>query len=72
MCELINVKNGNGKLLVSNREITENFGKEHRIVCRDIENLNVQFCTLKNMFIESQYISDRGRAKKKKLKVNFN
>ena len=61
MNELINVKNENGKLLVSSREIAEHFGKEHRIVCRDIENLNVQNCTLKNMFIESQYISDRGR-----------
>lgn len=41
--------------------VAEDFGKEHRFVCRDIDNLIVQNCTLKNMFIESSYKTDRGR-----------
>ena len=39
MNELINIKNHNGRLLVSSREVAKNFDKEHRSVLRDIDNL---------------------------------
>jgi anti-repressor protein len=53
--QLINVQNIDGELLVTSREISTNFEKEHRNVVRAIENLTVQNCTVKDMFIESTF-----------------
>ncbi len=39
MGHLINIKNHNGQLLVSSREVAKNFDKEHRSVLRDIDSL---------------------------------
>ena len=39
MSDLINIENKDGQLVVSSREVAKNFGKEHKNVLRDIENL---------------------------------
>lgn len=67
MKELINIENNEGILLVSSREVAENFGKRPSEVNRTIENLTVENCTVKNMIIESSYISSRGREEKEYL-----
>lgn len=52
----------NGKILASSRDIAEKFEKNHDKVCRDIRNLlKFQPTKLAIEFIESKYISDRGR-----------
>lgn len=51
----------NGIILASSREISERFGKDHKHVLRDINNLTVQNWAVRNMFTESEYINDRGR-----------
>lgn len=55
------LKEVNGEVLANSREIAERFEKEHKHVLRDIKNLIAQNWTVKNMFTESEYISDRGR-----------
>ena len=55
------LKEVNGEILASSREIAGRFKKEHKHVLRDVKNLIAQNWTVKNMFIESKYISDRGR-----------
>lgn len=60
MNEII-LRNENGQILASSREVAEKFGKRNSEVNRTITNLMVQNCTVKNMFIESSYISSRGR-----------
>lgn len=35
----INLISENGQVVVSSREVAENFGKEHRNVMRDVENI---------------------------------
>lgn len=55
------LKEVNGKATASSREIAERFGKNHKHVLRDIKNLIDQNWTVKNMFEESEYVSDRGR-----------
>lgn len=52
----------NRKILASSRDIAEKFEKNHDKVCRDIRNLlKFQPTKLAIEFIESKYISDRGR-----------
>lgn len=54
--------NQGGKILANSREVSEKFGKNHDKVCRDIKNLlKSQPTKLAIEFIESEYISDRGR-----------
>lgn len=68
MNNLINVgKTDEGILTVSSREVAENFGKQNKDVNKAIRNLMAQNCTVKSMFIESTYISDRGREEKEYL-----
>lgn len=57
----IKITNNNGNLTVSSVQVAENFGKDHRHVTRDIENLTAQNWAVKNLFIESTYINERGR-----------
>lgn len=66
MKEII-LKEQNGKVLASSRDVAENFDKRNPDVNRAIENLIVQNCTVKNMFEESTYISSRGRQEKEFL-----
>lgn len=55
------LRNKNGEVLASSLEIAEKFQKENKIVNRAIRNLMEQNCTVKNMFVESTYITNRGR-----------
>lgn len=57
----ITLFNQDGRILASSRDVAEKFGKRNPDVNRAIENLIVQNCTVKNMFIKTSYISSRGR-----------
>ncbi len=57
----ITLFNKEGKILASSREVAEKFGKRNPDVNRAVENLIVQNCTVKNMFIKTSYTSRRGR-----------
>lgn len=67
MSDLINIHNDGSKLLVSSREVAKNFEKDHKHVIEKIENLMVENSAVRNMFIESEYMSDRGRKYKEYL-----
>lgn len=62
MTNLINITNKDGDLIVSSREVANNFEKNHQHILRDIKeyishrpNLDSEF------FIESEYINSRGQ-----------
>lgn len=57
----ITLFNQYGRILASSREVAEKFGKRNPDVNRAIENLIVQNCTVRNMFIKTLYTSSRGR-----------
>lgn len=57
----ITLFNQDGRILASSRDVAEKFGKRNPDVNRAIENLIVQNCTVRNMFIKTSYISSRGR-----------
>lgn len=63
MSDLIKIKNQNGNLVVSSREVAKNFEKRNSEVNRAIENLmaetSVQNCT--NLFIPNKYKDSYGR-----------
>lgn len=61
------LKNENGQIVTSSRDVAEKFGKRNPDVNRAIENLIVQNCTVRNMFVETTYISSRGREEKEFL-----
>ena len=63
MNEII-INNLDGKLTVSSLQVAKDFEKSHNHVIRDIENLTVQNGTVKNLFIESSYVNERGRTYK--------
>ena len=57
----ITLFNQDGRILASSRDVAEKFGKRNPDVNRAIENLIVQNCTVRNMFVKTSYISSRGR-----------
>ncbi len=57
----IMLRKENGQILASSREVAEKFGKENKHVNESIKKLMVENSTVKNMFVESQYKSSRGR-----------
>ena len=61
MSNEIILKEVNGEILANSREVSERFGKDHKNILRDIKNLTAQNCAVKNMFEESEYLSDRGK-----------
>lgn len=61
MDKLINISNQEGKLVVSSREVARNFGKEHKDVLETVRNLIAEKSAVKEIILESQYKSDRGR-----------
>lgn len=67
MENLVNVLNQNGQLVVTSRQIAEDFGKEHQHVTQAIENLISENPLLIKMIIESEYKTDRGRTYKEYL-----
>ena len=56
-----------GELVVSSRQIAENFGKQHKNVVQVIENLIKRNPELNKDFIESKYTTERGRQYKEYL-----
>lgn len=57
---ILSVKNN--EAVVSSRQIAENFGKEHKVVLRAIENIKAQNCALTSMFFEVTYTAGTGKA----------
>lgn len=60
MDKLINISNQDGQLVVTSRQIAEDFEKEHKHVLEGIRNLVAENSAVKNMVIESSYES-RGK-----------
>ena len=52
-----------GELVVSSKQVAEDFGKQHQHqhVTQTIENLISENSLLKNMMIKSEYITERGK-----------
>lgn len=55
MNNLINIKNQNGQLTVTSRQIAETFNREHKGVLDTIRNLTAENYAVKNLIIESNY-----------------
>lgn len=60
MDEII-LRNENGQILASSREVADRFGKNHKDVLESIRNLTAENSAVKDMFQISQYINSRGR-----------
>lgn len=60
MNKIINILNQEGQLVVTSRQISEDFEKEHKNVLQAISNLVAENSAVKNMFIESSFES-RGK-----------
>lgn len=60
MNKIINILNQEGQLVVTSRQIAEDFEKDHRVVVRAIENkaesLTEQNCSVEKLFIPTTYI----------------
>lgn len=70
MSKIINVSNKDGKLVVSSREVAENFGKRHSDVLEKIHVLIAQVNSTENSvqyFILSRYVDSSGKANKEYL-----
>lgn len=55
------LQNKNAQILASSREVAEKFSKQNKHVNEAIRKLMVENSTVKNMFLETTYTSDRGR-----------
>lgn len=64
--EIVNIQEVNGALLVSSRDIANNFEKRHNDVVKVIENLTTENFVVKEMFIESRF-SHKGNSYKEYL-----
>lgn len=56
-----------GELVVTSRQIAEDFGKQHQHVTQAIENMIGENSLLKSMMMESEYKTERGRKYKEYL-----
>lgn len=63
MGELINIENVKGELVVSSREVAKNFGKEHKHVLRDIDNIKLDGVAQNwaGLFIENEYQHEQNK-----------
>lgn len=61
MNELINIMEKDGQLVVSSRQVAENFEKEHKDVLKAIENIKAQNCAVTPLFIETSYKAGTGK-----------
>lgn len=57
----ITLFNQNGRILASSRDVAEKFSKQNKHVNEAIRKLMAENSTVKNMFLETTYTSDRGR-----------
>lgn len=60
MNSLVKYEDSKNQVVVTSKEIARNFGKEHKHVLRDIENLVAQNWAAKSMFYETTY-ENRGK-----------
>lgn len=67
MSNLINITNQEGQLLVSSREVSENFEKEHKHVMQSIRELETSVKNSTNLFIESIYLDSYSREQREYL-----
>lgn len=61
MSNEIILKEVNGEITANSRDVAERFNKQHKDVLETIRNLIAENSAVKNMAIESEYITDRGR-----------
>lgn len=68
MCkDIVITRNIDGELVVTSRQVAEDFGKQHQHVTQAIENLISENSLLKSMMMESEYTTERGRMYKEYL-----
>lgn len=68
MCkDIVITRNIDGELVVTSRQVAEDFGKQHQHVTQSIENLISENSLLKSMMMESEYTTERGRKYKEYL-----
>ena len=53
-------KSNDGQPVTNSLLVAEKFEKEHKNVLRDIRNLVAQNCAVRNLFVETTYVSERG------------
>ena len=57
----IMLRNKNGQVWASSRDIAEKFGKNHKDVLESVRNLMAENSAVKNMFVLAEYVNSRGR-----------
>lgn len=55
------IKKIDGELVVTSRQVAEDFGKEHKNVIQGIENIKAENSAVTKMFIESSYKAGTGK-----------
>lgn len=63
----IDVKEYKGQIVVSSREVANNFEKQHKHVLESIENIKAENSAVTKMFIESSYKAGTGKNYKEYL-----
>lgn len=58
----INLISENGQVVVSSREVAENFRKEHRNVIQSIENISAENSAVTQMFFKTTYTAGTGKS----------
>lgn len=58
---VVKLENRDGEVWANSRDVAKTFGKEPKHINEAIKKLTVEYSTVKNMFVESQYKSSRGR-----------
>ena len=65
--DVVVTRNNDGELVVTSRQVAEDFGKQHQHVTQAIENLISENSLLKSMMMKSEYTTERGRKYKEYL-----
>ena len=65
--DVVITRSNDGELVVTSRQVAEDFGKQHQHVTQAIENLISENSLLKSMMMESKYTTERGRKYKEYL-----
>lgn len=65
--DVVITRSNDGELVVTSRQVAEDFRKQHQHVTQAIENLISENSLLKSMMMESEYTTERGRKYKEYL-----
>ena len=65
--DVVITRSNDGELVVTSRQVAEDFWKQHQHVTQAIENLISENSLLKSMMMESEYTTERGRKYKEYL-----